>query len=123
VARCHYFGEIHEALHEIGEADIAAVMATPFDFMPEEELTQPFVRAGFTQLDVTRQSRSMGIEGGIEKAVETIYGTPIAPKLRALPQTKQDQFREVMTRRLEHLRGCDGVTYGSLAANVLTATA
>ena len=32
-----------------------------------------------------------------------------------LPEPEAARFRESMVKRLEQLRGCDGVTYGSLA--------
>ncbi len=121
ISRCHYFSEIYDALKEVNLTSTADRMADSFDPMQEDELMQLFMQAGLVNVEVTRQSRSMRIEGGTEKAIDIIFGTLAGPALQELSKSEYDCFRESMIKKFESLRGCDGVTYGSLASTVLTA--
>ncbi len=121
LSECPFFGAICTALNECDEPDIAAIMARPFDHMPADELRQPFDAQPFAKVQLEQDVREMCITGGIERAYQTVFGTPIAPLLEALPNVKQEAFRNAMLGQLEKLRGEDGITYGHLVTHVLIA--
>ncbi len=106
------------ALNVIGEREIAHYMYLTFDYMPESEMERCFTTAGFKDVRVMRQERELVIEGGIDEAVELVYGTPIRNKLLALSKTKQDEYRQILAHYLRKLSP-DGKKMGRLAQNVL----
>jgi ubiquinone/menaquinone biosynthesis C-methylase UbiE len=119
VTECEFFGVICNALSAIKESEIADMMRVPFDFMPESELALHFESAGFVNVEVKRQEQDLAFSGGIKHAVEAAYSTPIAPKLRALPEQKQVLFQKTITELLSDLSD-DGLTMGLMVSNVLS---
>ena len=60
------------------------------------------------------------IDGGVTDAVQVAYSTPIGPKLSALTDERQDQFRKAFNEILHQL--CNGRnTMGRMVSNVLSA--
>jgi SAM-dependent methyltransferase len=120
VAECEYFGAICDALNSIGEPELADMMRVPFDFMPESELTAPFEAAGFVNVLIRQQEQDFVIDGGVTEAVDVAYSTPIGPKLRALPEKRQEEFRDSFADLLHEL--CNGGnTMGCMVSNVISA--
>ena len=120
VVECQFFGTICKTLNAIGEPEISDMMRVPFDFMPESELTAHFESAGFVNVLHRRQEQDLVIGGGVTRAIEVAYSTPIGPKLRALPDGRQVQFRKTLTELLHELSD-DGITMGRMVSNVLSA--
>ena len=96
-------------------------MARPFDHMSADELRQSFVDQPFAQVLLEQDEREMRIEGGLERAYQTVFGTPIAPQLKTLSAAKQEAFRKAMLRQLETLRNGGGDIYGSMVTHMLIA--
>ena len=120
VTECEYFGAICDALSSIGEQELADMMRVPFDFMPESELTSHFEEAGFDNVMLRQQEQDLVIEGGVMDAIHVAYSTPIGPKLSALPDKQQEQFRKAFSELLHIL--CNGRnTMGRMVSNVLSA--
>ena len=120
VAECQFFGAICDALNSMGEPEIADMMRVPFDLLPESELTDHFESAGFINVQLGRQEQDLLVNRGETHALELAYSTPIGPKLQALPEERQDQFRRAFTELLEELSH-DGITMGCMVSNVLSA--
>jgi ubiquinone/menaquinone biosynthesis C-methylase UbiE len=120
VSECEYFGAICDALNSIGEPELADLMRIPFDYMPESELTAAFEEAGFENVLLRQQEQDLKIDGGITDAVQVAYATPIGPKLSALPDERQDQFRKAFNERL-HVMCNGGNKMGRMVSNVLSA--
>jgi len=120
VSECQFFGSIVDVLEGLGESGISDHMRIPFDFMPDKDLADHFESAGFANVRVRREERDLLIDGGVKQAVEVAYSTPIAPKLREMPEQKQSEFREALAERLSGLRD-GGTTMGRMASNVLSA--
>jgi ubiquinone/menaquinone biosynthesis C-methylase UbiE len=120
VTECQYFKTICDALNEIGEPEMSDLMRVPFDFMPESEITAHFESAGFVNVQLRQQEQDLVIDGGVTNAVEIAYSTPIGPKLRALPDERQDQFRKTFSELLHKLSD-GGNTMGRMVSNVLSA--
>ena len=118
---CVFFGWICQAVDEIGEPEIEAVMRLPFDHMPPDELASPFVNAGFIDANVERRSAALVMSGGADAVLNAAYATPLGPKLEALSQAKQEAFETVLRRRVENER-VDETTMGDLIAHVLKAS-
>ncbi len=120
VAECDFFRIICYALSAIEEPEIADMMRVPFDFMSESELASHFASVGFVNVEVTQQEQDLVFSGGVKHAIEATYSTPIAPKLRALPDERQVQFRKTLSELLHELSD-DGITMGRMVSNVLSA--
>ncbi len=120
VAECELFGAICGALEAIEEHEMAQAMRTPFDFLPESELSEHFAAAGFASVAVQRQALALVLEGGVEHAINVAYGSPIGPQLHALSEERQAAFRCALIELVDTL-GDDGVTMGNMVSNVLTA--
>jgi ubiquinone/menaquinone biosynthesis C-methylase UbiE len=120
VTECEYFGAICNALISIGEPELADMMRVPFDFMPESELITAFEEAGFENVVLEQQEQDLFIDGGITDAVQVAYATPIGPKLSALADDRQEEFRKAFSKLL-HLM-CNGRnSMGRMVSNVLSA--
>ena len=120
VVECQFFGAICNALNMIGEPEMSDMMRVPFDLMPESELTAYFESAGFVNVRLGRQELDLVITGGEENAIEVAYSTPIGPKLHALPDEQQVQFRKTLVELLRELSD-DGITMGRMVSNMLSA--
>jgi ubiquinone/menaquinone biosynthesis C-methylase UbiE len=120
VVECQYFGAICDALNEIGEPEMADMMRVPFDFMPNSELCAHFESTGFVNVQLGRQEQDLVIDGGITSAVEVAYSTPIGPKLKALPDDRQTEFRETFAQLLNELSN-GGSTMGCMVSNIISA--
>ncbi len=120
VADCEYFGAICEALRRVGEVAVSDMMRVPFDFMPAAELASYFEASGFEHVHVRQEQLPFTIDQGVPEAVQVAYATPIGPKLRALPEEQQREFRHALTTLLGELSQ-DGQTMGRMASHVLSA--
>ena len=120
VEYCEYFGAICDALIEVGEPEMADMMKVPFDFMPEVDLTACFDDAGFTNVELKNEEKSLVIRGGLNEAVDVAYATPIGPKLNALSEKLQTQFRETFANILGKISN-GGNDMGIMVSNVLSA--
>ena len=104
----------------MGELEIADMMRIPFDLLSESELNGHFESAGFVNLRLERLEQDLVLDGGVVHALEVAYSTPIGPKLRALSDQRQGQFRSTFTKLIEELSQ-DGITMGRMVSNVLSA--
>lgn len=120
VTECRFFGAICDALVEIGDAETSDMMRIPFDHMPESVLRAHFQSAGFADVRVETQRQDLVVGGGITHAVELAYATPIGPRLRALPDSRQSLFSRTLSNILRDLSE-DGLTMGPMVTNVLSA--
>ena len=120
-AECELFGAIRRALTMVGELELAEMIRLPFDHMPSEDLASHFDAAGFNDVVVQRQAHELVLDGGAEQAIEVAYSTPIRPRLTALSEKKQVQFRSCLREQVSELSE-DGITMGQMASTVLTAT-
>jgi ubiquinone/menaquinone biosynthesis C-methylase UbiE len=120
VVECQFFGTICNALNTIGEPELSNMMRVPFDAMPESELTDHFVSAGFANVRLERQEQDLVMGGGVAQAVEAVYSTPIGPELKALPDERKVEFEKTFTALLHELSD-DGTTMGRMVSNLLSA--
>jgi ubiquinone/menaquinone biosynthesis C-methylase UbiE len=120
IEECDAFNVIVQALESIGEPETGDLMRIPFDFMPPDTLEEAFTSAGFDDVAVETVSRPMTMNGGIEQAIQAVYGTPIAPKLNGLSEEKQTALNEKLGELYAQLAS-EGNTYGKLRTNLLTA--
>lgn len=119
VSECQFFGRLCEALEMIGEFEMSDMMRVPFDFMPEEELVNHFESAGFVNVRIRQQELDMFLDGVAKDGVEVAYSTPIAPKIKALPENKQKQFQNTFKELLCEMSN-NGKTMGCMVSNILT---
>ncbi len=120
VAECEFIGRICDALESIGETQVSELMRVPFDFMPEPELSRHFEAAGFQDVRIMQQQLDLTFPGGVQQAIEATYSTPIGPKLRALADESQRDFRRTLAALLDEL-STDSVNMGRMVSNVLSA--
>jgi ubiquinone/menaquinone biosynthesis C-methylase UbiE len=121
VWECEFFGAICQALTDMGEAELCAMMRRPFDFIDEDELTGHFLEAGFETVCVRRETKPFAPKKRVSDTVDIAYATPIGPSLLELPQHRQDRFRGKLADHLERFSDEDGFVSTRMAANVLTA--
>ena len=119
VAECQFFGSICDALNVIGEPEISDMMRIPYDFMPESQLTGHFESAGFANVRLGQLEQDLVIGGGATHAVEVAYAMPCGPKIAALSDEQQAEFRKTLTELLHEL-SADGMTMGRMVSNVLS---
>ena len=119
VAECQLFESICNALNVIGEPEISDMMRLPFDFMPDSHLTDHFESAGFVNVQLSQQEQGLAIGGGATHAIEVAYATPIRPKLLALSDEQQAEFRKTLTELLHEL-SANRITMGRMVSNVLS---
>lgn len=120
VSECQFFGRICDALEEIGETEMSHMMRIPFDFMPESELLAHFENTGFVNVQIRQQELALMLDGVARDGIEVAYSTPIAPKLRALPEERQIQFRNTFKKLLGEMSN-GGKIMGRMVSNVLSA--
>jgi ubiquinone/menaquinone biosynthesis C-methylase UbiE len=118
--RCTWFGAIHDALTRCDEGVIADMITVPFNHMPGDELVEHFRAAGFHGIELETPEADLVFEGGVEQAYQTVFATPIGPRLRALPDRKLAEFREAMLAEAEKMT-VNGVTTGRMASILLVA--
>ena len=120
VSECRGVGVICDALEEIGEPDIGDTMRVPFDHMPQDELVAHFECAGFAGIELEQQKIDLVLDGGLEKAIDLAYATPIGPQLVALSKEQQERFKSALIDRVA--QQSNGATMmGRMVSNVLTA--
>jgi ubiquinone/menaquinone biosynthesis C-methylase UbiE len=120
LGECEFFGRISEALRVTGQRELAEMIRTPFDFMPESDLESSISGAGFENVEIRKKQSPLIISDGREMAMQVAYATPIGPKLRELSEEEQQRFCEKLEDLIEELSP-DGITMGLMTSNVLTA--
>ena len=120
VEQCDLFGLICSALRQCDEAEIAQMMALPFDHMPADQLADCFSDAGFGNVEIETCTMPLVFPDGVEQAMGAVFATPIGPRLAALPPDKQARFRDLVLGELEKLIG-NGPSAGTMTSLVLTA--
>ena len=118
--QCVFFGLIDKALRRCQLDEIAETLSIPFNLMPEVELLGHFAAAGFQSIPLEKCEKDLVFSRGVLQAYETVHATPLAPKLRALPEEKLTEFRDVMLSEFATVT-TNGVTSGKMTALVLTA--
>jgi SAM-dependent methyltransferase len=118
--QCEFFRLIENALRLCKLDEIAETLSIPFNLMPEDELHSHFAIAGFHSIMLEKCEKDLVFSRGVDQAYETVHATPLAPKLRALPEEKLSQFREVMLSEFATVT-TNGETKGKMTALVLTA--
>ena len=122
VGECQLFGMICGVLEAMGERELSDLLRLPFDHMPGDELLATFGAAGFRDVGVQKKERPMVVEGGIDAAVAMSYATPIGPKLTALSDARQAEFKQRFSDVLRDLQR-DGRIEARMVSLELTATA
>lgn len=120
VSESRFFEIVCEALAEIDQHELSDMMRVPFDFMSEEDLVNPFVRAGFSEAEVKVQEMDLMIESGVDGAISMIYATPIAPKLSEFDQEMESKFKDIVREKIKVLSP-DNYNMGTMATNILVA--
>ena len=118
--QCVFFGLIDKALRRCKLDEIAETLSIPFNLMPEDELHGHFADAGFHSITLEKCEKDLVFSRGVDQAYETVHATPLAPKLRALPEEQLSQFREAMLSEFATVT-TNGITSGKMTALVLTA--
>ena len=120
VRDCEIFGALCDALDSVGEPDLARQMRMPFDHLPAADLAAPFELAGFGDLRLRRLEMGMVMPGGVARAIEFAYATPIGPAMRELAPEKQALLREIYAESIRALGG--GASMGRMVTNELIAS-
>ena len=120
VSECEIFGAICESLEFLDEINISKMMRVPFDNISQEELKSPFVNAEFSSVTISRQEKDLYLKGGLDRAIDMAYATPIGPKLKELSRGKQERFKEVFSNKVKMISR-DGSDCGRMTTNVLNA--
>ena len=72
----------------------------------------------FKKSQIAKQELNIFIPGGPDALIEFAYATPIGPKLKALSEEKQNEFKQKYVENLKVLLQPDG-SVGKMATNVL----
>ncbi len=118
VSECDIIEAICDSLEEMGEKEISDLMRTPFDLLTDKELGRHFREAGFSQIGIARQEKTLDLEGGVMEAHNMAYATPIGPMLAAMDMSKQEVFRDIFTAKVQALQR-NNTEYGKMVTNML----
>lgn len=116
IAECDFFGGICEVLEQMGEYDISQIMRVPFDNLPQEQLKEAFINAGFSKVDVSIEELNLIIPKST--ALELIYATPIGPKITALSKERKNEFHKLAATHFVKLSP-DEKDMGRMSSNML----
>jgi len=119
IGECHIFDCIREVLDSMKETEIATMMTVPFH-LTMEQLVAPFEGAGFTDISVSRKEMRLSLQVTKESIADFSYATALRPKLLALSEDRQNEFKENLFQRVQKMhtehRDC-----GNMASHILTA--
>ena len=88
--------------------------------MPAAQLETHFTLMGFEEVALETHESDLIFHGGSQQAYETVFATPIGPRLRAFSEQAQSSFRKAVVMALAEMTQ-DGVTTGKMVSNVLVA--
>jgi hypothetical protein len=101
-----------------GRASLADLIIAPFSWPSGSALKSAAEEAGFRDIRLLTRSHPMVLEGGVEQAVQTFAGTPVAPGVAELPQEMQTalfvRMRQELTKLLK-----DGRVVADWTSNII----
>lgn len=118
VSECIFFGLVCETLESLNLIEISQMMRVPFDLLTKEELKESFIDAGFSDSQISKQEQKLFLEGGEAGALNFVYATPIGPKLKALEEKMQEEFKNLLIEKMQELRQSDG-SLGKMVTHIL----
>lgn len=111
-----------DALQEAVGAEAAELMRAPFSWPDGMALVDMMTAAGFVGARVSTATLPMTFELGVDQAVAAFAGTPVSPRVKALPADRQLQFRAALERRFQRLLR-DGAVVGAMTSNIAVGVA
>jgi ubiquinone/menaquinone biosynthesis C-methylase UbiE len=117
-----WFTAIDKALLATLGAEAAAVNRAPFRWPNADELQRTIEAAGFSDVELYRETGTLIFEKGIEQAIDALIAMPVAPILETLQRAQYEAFIDRL--RIEAKPLVQGVAVvGKLASNIAIATA
>lgn len=118
VSECEIFGAICKTLEILNLNNLSQLMRVPFDFLTQDDLLESFKGIGFSSIEISKQEQKMYIKGGIARAITFAYSTPIGPKLKALSNERQEEFKRIFLDEVRQLNQKDG-SVGRMVSNII----
>ncbi len=113
---------LRTAFGQIGRPELAEMALTPFRTQDREELLRLLKEAGFQKVRIRSHTLPLLFEGGCTQLIDSIKGTPIGPKISAMPESERRMLHEALTDQCRAmLRG--GCIHSQMTANIATALA
>jgi SAM-dependent methyltransferase len=105
IERNPLYAAYHAALRSTVPAQLADAITAPFSWPSGLVLKSAAEGAGFRDIHLLTRSLPMVLEAGVEQAVQTFAGTPVAPSVAELQQDVQDalfvRMRQELTKLLK----------------------
>jgi ubiquinone/menaquinone biosynthesis C-methylase UbiE len=118
IERNQLYQAYHAALRATAPAQLADLITAPFSWPSGSTLKSAAEEVGFRDIRLLTPSLPMVLEAGVEQAVQTFAGTPVAPGVAELPQEVQnavfDRMRQEMTKLLKN-----GKVVGDWTSNII----
>ncbi len=118
IERNQLYQAYHAALRATAPAQLADLITAPFSWPSGSTLKSAAEEVGFRDIRLMTPSLPMVLEAGVEQAVQTFAGTPVAPGVAELPQEVQTalfaQMRQEMTKLLKN-----GKVVGDWTSNII----
>jgi ubiquinone/menaquinone biosynthesis C-methylase UbiE len=114
------FAAYHAALRATVPSELAELATAPCSWPSGTALKAAAEEAGFGEIRLLTPTLLMEFEGGLDQAIQSFAGTPLAPSIAALPKDVQKAFvarvRHEMTPLLQ-----GGKVIGEMNSNVIIA--
>ena len=115
------FAAYYAALRATTLAELADLITAPFSWPSGAALKAAAEEAGFRNVQLSKPSLPMVLEGGLEQAVSAFAATPVSPGVAALAQDVQDAFFDRVRREMNPLL-TEGKVIGKMTSNIIVGT-
>jgi ubiquinone/menaquinone biosynthesis C-methylase UbiE len=118
IGRNQLYQAYHAALRATVPAQLADLITAPFSWPSGSTLKAAAEEVGFCDIHLLTRSLPMVLEAGVEQAVQTFAGTPVAPGVAELPQEVQTALFARMRQELTKLLK-DGRVVAEWTSNII----
>jgi len=122
IERNPLYAAYHAALRATVPTQLADLITAPFSWPSGSSLKSAAAEAGFRGIHLLTRSLPMVLEAGVEQAVQTFAGTPVAPGVAELPREVQNTLFARMRQELTKLVK-DGRVVADWTSNIIVGQA
>jgi len=115
------FAAYYAALRATTPAELVDLITAPFSWPSGAALKAAAEEAGFRNVQLSKPSLPMVLEGGLEQAASAFAAMPVSPGVAALAQDVQGAFFGRVRREMNPLL-TEGKVIGKMTSNIIIGT-